>query len=549
MTEIILRGYQDDGVLSIRKLISKGIKHILYQLPTGGGKTIIFSYIAIAAAKKTNKVLILTDREELLKQAGKSISNFGTNVGFIKAGAKYIDHRKNTFVAMSQTLRNRISIPEWREWILEDIDLVIIDEAHIQEFNYLFVDGILDDKIVLGFTATPQRTGKMRQLGLDYERLIRGAEPKDLINLGYLLNCDLYEFESPSMQGVSKNSNTGDYNSDQMYNKFNTLKLYKGLVANYEKYTPGKKMLVFCCNVEHAIKTTIELNNAGYKSKFICSKKTPPKPVNQNSLFSDIDMGKVQKYKEKLASYKFYEDNYKIHSGTRKRIFEGFANDEFTILVNVDIATKGYDEPSIEVIAVYRATNSLTLWLQMLGRGSRLFEGKSNFTVFDFGSNKQRLGSYDENRDWSLWHETTKDGTGVAPVKECGLDSNGKPLKSGNEIEKGCTRLIPISMKLCPFCGFKYPSERMSKEVELVLEEIIDSEGVSLAVKSFSKMDWTEIETYRKAKGHPQAWLWRQLWIRGGEEELKGFAQSRRWGNSATQRALNFCVNTLGSNK
>ena len=541
---IKLRNYQAEIVQDIRDNMKKGVKAILTQLPTGGGKTIIFSYIAQSASEKDKRVLILTDREELLKQAGGALKKFGINCSYIKAGSKFIDYRKNLYVAMSQTLRNRIGVAEWRDFIKNDVDLIIIDEAHIQEFNYLFEDGILKGKNVLGFTATPSRSGKMRQLGTDYEKLIRGAEPKDLIDLGYLLNCDIYEFEAPDLSGLATNSISGDYNENSMFKRFDKPNLYAGLVKNYQKYTPGKKMLVFCCNVEHAIKTTIELNQAGYSAKFVCSERTEPKANNQNSLFEgDADKAEMAKYNEKLKDYLFFKENYTKFSGTRKQVFDGFANNDFQILVNVDIATKGYDCPDIEVVAVYRATNSLTLWLQMVGRGSRLAEeiGKSHFTVFDFGGNKERLGGYDDNREWSLWHETKKGGGGVPPLKECGINSKGKAITSGNEIEKGCKRLIMASIQLCPFCGFKYPDKKDLKEVELTLEEIKDEQGVSLAVKSFPDMSWDELEKYRKLKKHKNAWLWRQLWIRGGESEIRGFAEAKHWGKNITEQAINFC--------
>lgn len=546
---INLRPYQERFVHDIRVAFKQGFNSILNQLPTGGGKTVIFSYIAQNTAKKGNRVLILTDRDELLRQAGGSLQKFGLQPSFIKAGSKFIDYRKNVYVAMSQTLRNRIKLKEWSDFIKNDIDLIIIDEAHIQEFNYLFESGLLKGKKVLGFTATPSRSGKMRQLGMDYEKLIRGAEPKDLIELGYLLNCDTYKFDAPDMTGVKINSLTGDYQENSMFQRYDNSKTYQGLVKNYQKYAEGKKMIVFCCNVEHAIKTTIQLNEAGYSAKFISSEKTKPKEVASTTLFDEDGYGEeraeFEKYKSKLKDYHFYQDNYKKYSGGRATLMKDFKEGKFKILVNVDIATKGFDEPSIEVVAVYRSTQSLTLWLQMLGRGSRINEGKDFFTVFDFGGNVDRLGNYDDNREWSLWHEAKKSGGGVPPLKECGITSTGKPIKSKTDVQKGCGRLIMASLQLCPYCGFGYPDKKESKEVELVLSEIKDDKGVSLSVKNFNDMSWEELELYRKLKKHKQAWLWRQLWIRGGEDELRRFGNQMNWGYNVLERAVNYCNSVL----
>jgi len=99
--------------------------------------------------------------------------------------------------------------------------------------------------MVLGFTATPSRSGKMRQLGLDYERMVRGPQVKELVSKGFLVNCDTYDCGSPSLDNVSVNSQTNDYNYSSMAKQFDKPNLYAGLVKNYEKYTPGQKMLVF----------------------------------------------------------------------------------------------------------------------------------------------------------------------------------------------------------------------------------------------------------------------------------------------------------------
>lgn len=538
--QIQLYNYQQAVTDEIRNLIGQGIKHILIQLPTGGGKTVIFSYIAQNAALKENNVLIITDREELLSQAGSTIRKFDINCSYIRAGAKYIDRRKNIFIAMSQTLRNRIQDEDWKKFILEEVSLIIIDEAHIQEFNYLFESKLFDKKKVLGFTATPTRSNKQRQLGLDYDRLIRGAEPKDLIDAGYLLNCDLYEGDSPDLKGVKMNNITGDYSEQSMFERFDKPKLYQGLLNNYKDKTDNKKMLVFCCNIEHAIKTTIEFNKSGYNAKFVCSEMSVP------TLKAKHTEAERLQYLERERRYQFFRKNYESYSGPRKEIFQKYKENEFNILVNVDIATKGFDCPDIEVVAVYRATTSMALWLQMLGRGSRLSEktGKTHFTVFDFGGNKKRLGGYDDNRNWSLWHESKKT-SGVPPLKECGINSSGKQIKSANSVEKGCKRLILASYTMCPFCSFKYPEKKEGEEVDLMLSKIQDENGVSIKSKSFSDMNWEELTIYREIKKHKQPWLWRQLWLRGQRKEIEQYAAKYHWSSIVKDKAINYCQTNL----
>ena len=534
--EIIPRDYQQEVIDETKKLLSQGVKHIFIQLATGGGKTIIFSWMTQQSEKKDKKILILTDRDELLKQAGGTISKFDISPGYIKAGTKIIDRRKSVWVGMSQTLRNRIDKPEWIKWIKEEIDLIIIDEAHIQEFNYLFESELFDDKIVLGFSATPSRSGKMRQLALDYQAMVRGPGVKKLIRDGYLVNCDSYAVASPSMDGVKMNSKTGDYSNDSMFSKFDSTKLYSGLLLNYKKHSPNQKMIVFCCNVEHCIKTCLEFSKEGHNVKFIASKKSAPKEPKETAT-----QGEIERYKERLRIYNIYLSNYEKYSGTRKQILDWYKKTKNGILINVDILTKGFDEPSIEVVALLRATTSLTLYLQMIGRGSRLYEGKSSFILFDFGGNIDRFGNYEDERVWSLWHEKAKKGSGIPPLKTCGFTSLGNEIKPGGDIKKGCGRLIMASSDICPFCGFK--AYKMTKEevVELQLSRIKDENGVSLAFKSFKAMTHKELHQYRKIKEHTSAWLWRQLWIRGGSQEIISFGNKYYWKESNINRAIKFC--------
>ena len=534
---IKLYPYQDLLISKIRKNIAKGNKRLIVTSPTGSGKTVIFSYITKKAVEKKNKVLIITDRIELLHQTGETVELFGSNPSYIRAGVKIINKNKSVYIAMSQTLRNRIKTDEWSDFIESNIDIVIIDEAHLQTTNYIFEGNLLKGKVVLGFTATPHRTGKMRQLGLDYEKMVTGSSVRHLIKKGKLVNCDIYNSGSPDMKNVGINYATGDYNETQMFEKFNTSKIYKGLISNYKKYTPNQKMIVFACSVEHAIKTAVKLNKAGYSAKFVSSGVNKPKPPTKHE---SEDVVAHIKYRRKLKKYRYYKKKFKKYSGDRKEVFDGFKNNDFKILVNMGIATTGFDDPGIQVVSLYRATMSLTLYLQMLGRGGRIAKDKTHFTVFDFGDNKSRFGSYDAERNWFLWHES-KAGDGIPPMKECGINSNLERIKSDGEVKKGCKRLILATMKICPFCGFEYPEKDEAKEIELELASIKDKEGVSLKVKSFKDMNHFELHKYRSIKKHQMAWLWRQLWMRGESSEIEKYAERFHWSRTQTDRAISFC--------
>ena len=510
---IKLRAYQEKAITDIKTEFNKGFKHVILQAPTGAGKTVIFSDLSKRTALKGKKILILTDRIELLTQAGGSLKKVGLNSFFIQAGTKYVSNAFSSYIVMSQTLRRRIELNYWKEFI-KTIGLIIIDECHKQEFNYLFESGLIDNTHVIGFTATPKRSGRMRQLALDYEKLIPTVSVKWLIDNGYLVNDDYFGLNTPDMSQVDYNYMTGDFAEKSMFKEFNTPQLYAGVVKNYKKLTPNTKTLVFCVNIEHSIKTCLKFKEQGLNVKFITSSVSKPKEPETGAT-----EGKIAQYNERLRIYTLYKKNFKELSGDRTQIFEDFKQNKFDILVNAGIATTGYDCPSLQTIILNRATLSVTLLLQMIGRGSRIFDKKTHFNILDFGGNCSRLGYYSENRLWSLWHEH-KDGKGLPPMKDCGFTNTGKPISSK---QKGCRRMILASYKICPFCGFKYPTK---KEKEIELATLMYNGNKAIRTKNLKDMNYEELHLYWKVKGHKSAWLWRQLWYRNKNIQLDNLGKN-----------------------
>jgi len=241
-------------------------------------------------------------------------------------------------------------------------------------------------------------------------------------------------------------------------------------------------------------------------------------------------------YGEKMRLYKLYIDSYYRWSGERGKLIRDFKNKQFHVLINAGILTTGFDCPEIETLVINRATLSLTLWLQMLGRGSRPSINKTHFNILDFGNNASRLGHYSAPRMWNLWHETGKYGEGVPPMKECGINSKGQEIKS-NKI--GCKRLILASYKTCPFCGFLYPEKKI-KEIELSSIVYNNDNYLAVAVKKISEMSNDELFDYFKIKKHKQAWLWRQLYFRGGTQLINSFGQEKKWQKGTIEKAINY---------
>ncbi|MGB5226735.1 MAG: DEAD/DEAH box helicase family protein [Eudoraea sp.] len=331
--------------------------NLLYQLPTGGGKTVVFSEIAKRFIANTQKkVVVLTHRIELSAQTSKMLSGFGVKNMIINSEVKELRDQNNfmCFVAMVETLNNRLQ----EEMIeLDNVGLVIIDEAHYNSFRKLFK--YFDKSIILGVTATPLSSNIKLPMKDNYSKLIVGESIESLIKKKFLANANMYSYDV-SLRSL-KLGISGDYtvkSSDELYGNQSML----GKLLNaYEEIAKGTKTLIFNNGINTSRYVYETFKKAGYPIKHLDNKNT---------------------------------------ASERKEILEWFSETKDAILTSVSILTTGFDEPSVETIILNRATRSLTLYFQMIGRGSRILQNKTEFTVVDMGNNTSRFGMWDAPIDW-----------------------------------------------------------------------------------------------------------------------------------------------------
>jgi superfamily II DNA or RNA helicase len=392
---IQLREYQQKIIDSLRVSIRNGNKRLILCAPTGSGKTIMFSFMVSEHVKKGGKVLILTHRSELFKQSTKTFLNFGLEVEKIDAGS-IPDLNKNLHVAMIETIARR-SVDY--ELFLSERTMIVIDEAHLTTFNKIF-DYINPKTFVIGATATPLRTGKQPCLSEFYTDLIQEVDTPDLIKQGFLCNALTYGVPM-EVKGLKK---VGDDYDTKKY--FEENKTYKGVVENYLRLVAGKKTIIFASNVESSKQVKDEFLASGIEARH-------------------IDGGTPEK--------------------ERTEALEWFKNTPTAIICNCGILNAGYDEPTIEAVILYRATTSLPLFLQMVGRGSRTAKDKQSFYLLDFGNNVQRFDFWETRRFWDLKKAEKRNTIGASPVTDC----------------KNCGAIISNKAKGCDYCGYALPEKEV----------------------------------------------------------------------------------------
>lgn len=351
--------FQESTVKSILKeLLDNGKDfNLLFQLPTGGGKTVIFSEIAKRYIEKTKeKVLILTHRIELSVQTSKQLSAIGVNNKVINSEVKDIPNQEDyqCFIAMVETLNNRLNDDEN---FITNIGLVIVDEAHYNSFRKIFQ--FYENANILGVTATPLSSNKALPLNDNYNKLIVGESISSLIECGYLADAESYTYDV-NLHGLKIGSN-GDFtvsSSDVVYGNYF---MQEKLLFAYEEVAVGNKTLIFNSGIDTSIRVEETFKKRGYQIRHL------------DSTFSDKD---------------------------RKEVLRWFKVTPDAILTSVGILTTGFDEPTVNTIILNRATRSLTLYHQMIGRGSRKLPKKDQFKLIDLGNNVRRFGIWQDYINW-----------------------------------------------------------------------------------------------------------------------------------------------------
>lgn len=333
-----LRPYQQESRESIQTEWEKGVQRTLLVLPTGCGKTIVFSKVIEDRVRLGERVLVLAHRVELLEQAADKLSkSTGLGCATEKAEQTSIGSWFRVVVGSVQTLMRDKRL---RQFAADHFDTIIIDEAHhCLSDSYQRVLAYFKEANVLGVTATPDR-GDMRNLGSYFESLAYEYTLPKAIKEGFL--SPIKAMTIPLKLDLSTvGQQAGDFKSSDLGTALDPY--LESIAAEMWRVAQDRKIVVFLPLVKTSQKFTSILNAIGFKAAEVNGESK-----DRAEILADYDVGK------------------------------------YNVLCNSMLLTEGWDCPSVDCIVVLRPTKVRSLYSQMVGRGTRLFPGKEDLLLLDF---------------------------------------------------------------------------------------------------------------------------------------------------------------------
>ena len=468
-----LRDYQQEMLDRLAKAWKRH-RSVMVQMPTGTGKTHLMAAVikeCLCHQTKT-QVLVVAHRRELLEQIRQTLDVFGLSDRQV---------RVESIQKLSRHASGTDTMPS----------LVVIDEAHhALATTYSVLWDRWPKAKFLGLTATPCRMNGAAFTDL-FDTLLQSWTIQTFIDKGWLSDFE-YVSSSPDSQVVrqirllKKRGADGDYQTKELATVMDVPESTEHLYKTYRSFACGKKGIVYAIDREHARHIT-ECYGAHGVSCAMIDAKTP--------------------------------------AAERQRTVEQYRRREIDVLVNVDIFSEGYDCPEVEFIQLARPTLSLSKYLQQVGRGMRVSEGKSQVLILDNVGLYQQFGLPTADRDWQQLFLGKEPGKGMQDVSRCVVvDDSARDrelvnlemvrIKSGGQRQAGlevflqngrygvmrngrvtCPARFKRVERLQDGCGFfalavyMKRNERGFGELEEVTT-IIDRRGQDLKVVLYGTVEW-----------------------------------------------------------
>ena len=360
-----LRPYQADMKKEVYDQWDK-TPNVMLQMPTGTGKTVVFTSIVkdILSWCKDNdsnaKILIIAHRKELIEQASRKL-------GKIPHGIIQSTHQQHLYrqvqVASIQTFVSRRNYEKMRRL---NVGFIIIDEAHhSMASGYQKLWDMFPNSRKLGVTATPWRMDHSGFTSI-FGALVLSKSVEWFVNKGYLSNYDYISIRRDSeiqhsINGIDKYGVDGDYKEAELSRMFDKDHIRAQLFKSYAQFVKGSKGIIYAIDRQHAANICSLYASHGVR---ICMIDGTTPAAERAELINDFKAGRIE------------------------------------VIVNVNIFSEGFDCPDIEFIQLARPTKSLTMYLQQVGRGLRISDGKERSVILDNVGLYNRFGTPMANRHW-----------------------------------------------------------------------------------------------------------------------------------------------------
>jgi len=397
---IPLYDFQEELGTNARKSLRK-FQSTLLVLPTGAGKSYITAWMVRNGLIKGNTAYFCVHRKDLVTQMSSTFRKFNIPFGYIASGRPY-----NPFMPVQicsiQTLYNRlhkVAVPS----------ILIVDEAHFScSKTYSEIIDVYKKAgaFIIGKTATPWRLSG-EGLARHFDDMVIGPSVRELMDQGFLSRYKYYAPSVPDLTGIA--SRMGDYVKAELETAMDRNTIIGNAVSHYRKFAMNKRAVAFCVSIKHSVHVAESFRSAGIMALHVDG-DTPMKD--------------------------------------RMKAYHSFAKGEIKILTSVAIFSEGLDlaslvgsEVPIEAAILLRPTQSLSLFLQQVGRALR--KKPEPAIILDHAGNYLRHGLPDEDREWSL---------------------AGRPKKKRGEEEpevrvRQCQECYAVHLPapVCPECGYEYP--------------------------------------------------------------------------------------------
>ena len=482
-----LRGYQQRDVERIRDAL-RTVRAVCYQLPTGGGKTVVAVEVVRRLVANGKRGLALVHRRELVRQFRRSLEESGVfnnfDIGTIQAGSPETPWASFQ-VASIQTLYRRLARLTFKP------DLIIVDEAHHYADGVTWtrpLDAFPDAKVV-GLTATPQRTDG-RGLGAYFDALVQGPSMRDLVNGGHLAPCFVKQLP-PALTGAGVRVEADDFSRAGLNAKVDGTVVAAGASA-YLRYARDSKAIFFGASRKHSRGVAERLRAAGV-----------------NAVHVDANTPQEQ----------------------RDVTMRDFATGKLAVLCNVDLFGEGVDVPECEAVLLGSPTKSITRYLQACGRAMRPRPGKRALVLDLAGiSADPDMGLPDEPREWTL-SDADPEGRHTGGIKR-------KPQTAALRKCGGCLVMFEPTLDFCPACGAEYDGRPDLEEIDVELVDAKPRARVPRRKGSLTRRElmrrvyatggnFAALDALRKAQGYSPNWSRRMAQIVFQSRQRGGYRRAR----------------------